>query len=236
MRLRETLRGKRILVSGGTTGIGRESVVQPGSVATDMQECSDVEKREAVAREEMLHAEEIAEAIEFIPTRSRRADVVNLRIEPRLQKTAYCEFLPAAAVLYFRWLLRRTFCRWWRIVGALSGLAGGPPLIVGLVGLLFSVGHMLLSSLARGGVAWFDMAVVGRRTWGGAERHLIDGFPHIGQFGLGFAAVGTGLVLAHVAAAKREDGEQQARVNAQRAPRNSHSFGISHRSLPISDG
>ncbi len=64
------------------------SVVQPGSVATDMQECTDEEKREAVANDEMLHAVEIAEAIEFILTRSERADVVNLRIEPRLQKTS----------------------------------------------------------------------------------------------------------------------------------------------------
>lgn len=63
------------------------SVVQPGSVATDMQECSEGEKREAVAADEMLHAVEIAEAIEFVLTRSARADVVNLRIEPRLQKT-----------------------------------------------------------------------------------------------------------------------------------------------------
>jgi NADP-dependent 3-hydroxy acid dehydrogenase YdfG len=64
------------------------SVVQPGSVATDMQECTDAEKRAAVAGDEMLHAVEIAEAIEFVLTRSSRADVVNLRIEPRLQKTS----------------------------------------------------------------------------------------------------------------------------------------------------
>ncbi|WP_222950720.1 SDR family oxidoreductase [Sphingomonas sp. JC676] len=64
------------------------SVVQPGSVSTPMQECSDAEKREAIANDEMLHAEEIAEAIEFVLTRSERADVLNLRIEPRLQKTS----------------------------------------------------------------------------------------------------------------------------------------------------
>ena len=40
------------------------------------------------ASHEMLHAEEIAEAIRFVLTRSERADVVNLRIEPRLQKTS----------------------------------------------------------------------------------------------------------------------------------------------------
>jgi NAD(P)-dependent dehydrogenase (short-subunit alcohol dehydrogenase family) len=64
------------------------SVIQPGSVATDMQPCSEPEKREAVAREEMLHAEEIADAIRYVLTRSWRTDVVNLRLEPRLQKTS----------------------------------------------------------------------------------------------------------------------------------------------------
>jgi 3-hydroxy acid dehydrogenase / malonic semialdehyde reductase len=64
------------------------SVIQPGSVDTDMQECSTDEKREAVASHEMLHAEEIADAIAFVLTRSERADVVNLRIEPRVQKTS----------------------------------------------------------------------------------------------------------------------------------------------------
>lgn len=66
----------------------RISIVQPGSVNTDMQEGSAEEKAQAVARDEMLHAEEIAECIGFILTRSARADIVNLRIEPRVQKTA----------------------------------------------------------------------------------------------------------------------------------------------------
>jgi len=64
------------------------TVIQPGSVATPMQECSDDEKARAIANDEMLYAEEIAEAILFALTRSSRADVVNLRIEPRLQKTS----------------------------------------------------------------------------------------------------------------------------------------------------
>jgi NAD(P)-dependent dehydrogenase (short-subunit alcohol dehydrogenase family) len=66
----------------------RVSVIQPGSVDTDMQQCSEEEKRQAVARQEMLHAEEIAEAILFVLTRSSGTDVLNLRIEPRLQKTS----------------------------------------------------------------------------------------------------------------------------------------------------
>ena len=64
------------------------SVIQPGSVNTDMQECSEDEKRKAVENEEMLHAEEIAEGILFVLTRPHRTDVVNMRIEPRLQKTS----------------------------------------------------------------------------------------------------------------------------------------------------
>jgi len=66
----------------------RVSVIEPGSVATDMQECSGNEKRDAITRHEMLHAEEVAEAILFTLTRTERCDVVSLRIEPRLQKTA----------------------------------------------------------------------------------------------------------------------------------------------------
>jgi len=64
------------------------SVVQPGSVETDMQECSEDEKRDAVAQHQMLQAEEIAEAILFILSRSPASDIVNLRIEPRIQKTS----------------------------------------------------------------------------------------------------------------------------------------------------
>ena len=63
------------------------SVIQPGSVDTDMQEGSAQDKRAAVERHEMLHADEVAQAIVFVLTRSERADVVNLRIEPRIQKT-----------------------------------------------------------------------------------------------------------------------------------------------------
>ena len=66
----------------------RVSVVQPGSVDTAMQECTADEKREAVATQHMLQAEEVADAIHFILTRSPACDIVNLRIEPRIQKTS----------------------------------------------------------------------------------------------------------------------------------------------------
>ena len=64
------------------------TVIQPGSVATSMQSSNEGEQREAIASHRMLYAEEIAEAIHFALTRSERADVVNLRIEPRIQKTS----------------------------------------------------------------------------------------------------------------------------------------------------
>jgi len=66
----------------------RISVIEPGSVNTPMQECSDDDKQQAVANEEMLMAEDIAEAILFTLTRPLRVDVVKMRIEPRLQKTS----------------------------------------------------------------------------------------------------------------------------------------------------
>ena len=64
------------------------TVIQPGSVATSMQSSNEGEQREAIASHRMLYAEEIAEAIHFALTRSERADIVNLRIEPRIQKTS----------------------------------------------------------------------------------------------------------------------------------------------------
>jgi len=64
------------------------TVIQPGSVATDMQQCTDDEKRQAIAGHEMLYAEEVAETILFALTRSARTDVVMLRVEPRIQKTS----------------------------------------------------------------------------------------------------------------------------------------------------
>lgn len=63
----------------------RVSLVEPGTVGSDMQEPDDDEQKAMIAREEMLRAEDIAEAVAFILTRPHRADVVSLRIEPRIQ-------------------------------------------------------------------------------------------------------------------------------------------------------
>lgn len=66
----------------------RVTVIEPGSVGSDMQECTAEEQCEAIARGEMLWAEEIAEGILFAISRSRLCDVSLLRMEPIRQKTA----------------------------------------------------------------------------------------------------------------------------------------------------
>ncbi|HJO65253.1 MAG TPA: SDR family oxidoreductase [Sphingomonas sanguinis] len=66
----------------------RVSVIQPGSVDTEMQKCSAEEKQTAVAEGRMLPAKDVADAILFVLGRSANCDIVNLRIEPLIQKTA----------------------------------------------------------------------------------------------------------------------------------------------------
>ena len=64
------------------------SIIQPGSVDSEMQECDAEEKRAAIAAGRMLPPEDVADAILFALTRSPTCDIVNLRIEPLIQKTA----------------------------------------------------------------------------------------------------------------------------------------------------
>lgn len=64
----------------------RVSLVEPGSVGTDMQQSEADEQREKIARAEMLQAEDIAETVAFILTRPPRVDIVSLRVEPRIQE------------------------------------------------------------------------------------------------------------------------------------------------------
>ncbi|ADU15306.1 SDR family oxidoreductase [Asticcacaulis excentricus] len=62
------------------------TLVEPGSVGADMQEKSPAEQREAIARNEMLYAEELADTIGFALTRSVRTDVSVLRVEPLVER------------------------------------------------------------------------------------------------------------------------------------------------------
>jgi NADP-dependent 3-hydroxy acid dehydrogenase YdfG len=64
----------------------RVGLIEPGTVGTDMQEADADEQRQKIARHEMLYAEDVAEAVEFLLDRPARVDVVALRIEPRLQE------------------------------------------------------------------------------------------------------------------------------------------------------
>jgi NADP-dependent 3-hydroxy acid dehydrogenase YdfG len=64
------------------------SVIEPGSVGSDMQPCDSEEQRQAIARAEMLYAEEIADAVLFVLSRSERCDVSMMRVEPLRQKTS----------------------------------------------------------------------------------------------------------------------------------------------------
>jgi NAD(P)-dependent dehydrogenase (short-subunit alcohol dehydrogenase family) len=63
----------------------RVSLIEPGSVGSDMQECSPEEQRKKIAKAEMLKAEDIAELVTFILTRPERCTISTVRIEERVQ-------------------------------------------------------------------------------------------------------------------------------------------------------
>jgi NADP-dependent 3-hydroxy acid dehydrogenase YdfG len=63
----------------------RVSLIEPGSVGSDMQECSPEEQRKKIAKAEMLRAEDIAELVTFILTRPERCTISAVRIEERVQ-------------------------------------------------------------------------------------------------------------------------------------------------------
>lgn len=62
------------------------SVIQPGTVGSDMVEADDAEQRRMIDAAEMLAAEDIADAVLYVLSRADRTDVVSLRMEPRLQR------------------------------------------------------------------------------------------------------------------------------------------------------
>ena len=63
----------------------RVSLIEPGSVGSDMQECTPEEQRKKIAKAEMLKAEDIAELVTFILTRPDRCTISSVRIEERVQ-------------------------------------------------------------------------------------------------------------------------------------------------------
>ncbi|MFZ5668094.1 MAG: SDR family oxidoreductase [Pseudomonadota bacterium] len=63
----------------------RVSLVEPGTVGTDMHRAPPSEQRARIHRHEILRAEDIAVAIRYILTQPPRCTVTLLRVEPRLQ-------------------------------------------------------------------------------------------------------------------------------------------------------
>ncbi len=61
------------------------SLIEPGAVATPMQPASEEEQKQKQADLEMLHADDIAQAVAFVLVQPLRSDVVNLQIRPHLQ-------------------------------------------------------------------------------------------------------------------------------------------------------
>ena len=61
------------------------SLIEPGSVGTDMQEESPQEQRQKQARGEMLTAEDIARCVEYCLVQPARCDVVVVQIRPHKQ-------------------------------------------------------------------------------------------------------------------------------------------------------
>lgn len=63
----------------------RVSLVEPGSVGTDLQGTPVEEQREKIKKHEMLRAEDIAVGIHYILTQPERCTITEVRIEPRIQ-------------------------------------------------------------------------------------------------------------------------------------------------------
>jgi NADP-dependent 3-hydroxy acid dehydrogenase YdfG len=63
----------------------RVSLIEPGSVGSDMQECTPEEQRKKIAKAEMLKAEDVAELVSFILSRPERCTISSVRIEERVQ-------------------------------------------------------------------------------------------------------------------------------------------------------
>jgi 3-hydroxy acid dehydrogenase / malonic semialdehyde reductase len=63
----------------------RVSLIEPGSVGTDMNENPPAEQRKEIARKALLKAEDVAEAVRFALVQPPRSVVTVMQIEPLLQ-------------------------------------------------------------------------------------------------------------------------------------------------------
>ncbi|GGE94830.1 SDR family oxidoreductase [Flavobacterium limi] len=61
------------------------SLIEPGSVTSDMQPAPKEEQREKIKKMEMLEAEDIAMSVLFCLSQPKRCDIVSLQIRPHLQ-------------------------------------------------------------------------------------------------------------------------------------------------------
>lgn len=61
------------------------TLIEPGSVGTDMQPQSPEEQRKLIEKMEMLRAEDIAASVFYTLTQPKRCDVVSLQIRPHRQ-------------------------------------------------------------------------------------------------------------------------------------------------------
>ncbi len=63
----------------------RVSLVEPGLVGADLQGTSPESQREREQKDEMLYAEDLADAVSFILTRPERTSISHIQVEPRKQ-------------------------------------------------------------------------------------------------------------------------------------------------------
>jgi len=61
------------------------SLIEPGSVTSDMQKSSKEEQQEKIDKMEMLEAEDIAMSILFCLSQPQRCDIVTMQVRPHLQ-------------------------------------------------------------------------------------------------------------------------------------------------------
>lgn len=61
------------------------SIIEPGSVASDMVDENDEEKEQRISEHQMLRPEDVAEAIRFMLMQPERSDIIKLQLKPQFQ-------------------------------------------------------------------------------------------------------------------------------------------------------